>query len=105
MLPRESLESAVFKTAIMWSVIQKKRNMQQASIGKDSEEIYILNRIYAPIFQISVRTRGGFNVEITKEEFSDLIQKQEEQIIELGESKEEDGQMSIFDYEWGSVDE
>ena len=105
MLPRESLESAVFKTAIMWSVIQKKRNMQQASIGKDSEEIYILNRIYAPIFQISVRTRGGFNVEITKEEFSDLIQKQEEQIIELEEFKEEDGQMSIFDYEWGSVDE
>ena len=94
----------------MWSVIQKKKGMQQASIGKDDEEIYILNRIFSPVFQISVRTRGGFNVEINEQEFTELIRREEEKgrieedVIEengIGEDK----QMSIFDIEWGNAND
>ena len=94
----------------MWSVIQKKKGMQQASIGKDDEEIYILNRIFSPIFQISVRTRGGFNVEINEQEFIELILREEEMGRIEEDISEENGigkneQMSIFDIEWGNIND
>lgn len=109
-LQENSVEDKVFKAAIMWSVIQKKKGMQQASIGKDDEEIYILNRIFSPIFQISVRTRGGFNVEINEQEFTELIQRETEMgRIEEDVSEEngieENEQMSIFDIEWGNTND
>lgn len=109
-LQENSVEDKVFKAAIMWSVIQKKKGMQQASIGKDDEEIYILNRIFSPIFQISVRTRGGFNVEINEQEFIELILREEEMGRIEEDISEENGigkneQMSIFDIEWGNIND
>lgn len=44
--------------ACMWSLIIKKQNIQSID-GRNKQEIYILNRILAPIFKISYRTRGG----------------------------------------------
>jgi hypothetical protein len=103
-MEENSTEEKVLNAAIMWSVVQKKKGMQQASIGKDDEEVYILNRIYAPIFQISVRTRGGFNVELDKDKFSELINN-EGQAITIKETEDEDNkQISLFDFEWGNTD-
>lgn len=104
-LKEDSIEDNVLRAAIMWSVVQKKKGMQQASIGKDDEEIYILNRIFSPVFQISVRTRGGFNVEIDEKEFSELIQKEEEIVIIEEDNNDDNKQMSIFDFEWGDTDD
>lgn len=64
-----------FKTAIMWSVVQKKIGLQQASIGDKDEEIYILNRIYSPEFGISLRTRGGFNKKFSIIDLENLMSK------------------------------
>ena len=50
-----------FQAALKWSIIIKKPNLQQASPGERRTEIYTLNRIYSPEFNISYRTRGGIN--------------------------------------------
>lgn len=97
-----SQEELVFKAALMWSVIQKKQGLQQASIGMADEELYILNRIYSPIFQISARTRGGFNIIVEKERFTALLMQEPD--ID-SQDDVEDGQMSFYDYDWGIIDE
>jgi hypothetical protein len=72
----EALKSSeVFKAAIRWSVIQKKPGLQQSSPGEQLTEIYTLNRIFSPIFEISYRTRGGYSVEYTFEEVESLMSK------------------------------
>ena len=57
-VPSEADEAA-FRAAIRWSVIQRKPRLQRAAPGSGKTENYTLNRILAPVFQISYRTRGG----------------------------------------------
>ena len=96
-LENHSFESDVFQAAVMWSVLQKKKDLQQAGIGKKDEEIYILNRIFAPIFNISARTRGGHNLELDVDKFKKFIEKEE-----IGENIKDDEEVnyimpSLFD--------
>lgn len=72
-LEKNTLEYDTFQAAIMWSVVQKKKDLQQAGIGKKDAEVYILNRIFAPVFNISARTRGGHNEELNIAKFSKYI--------------------------------
>ena len=62
-----------FKAAVKWSVIQKKPKIQQSSPGKHLQDIYTINRIYAPSFQISYRTRGGYILELPVEDIVKLM--------------------------------
>ena len=52
-------DRSTFEAAIRWSVIQRKPRLQGPNPGGGKTEIYTLNRILAPVFQISYRTRGG----------------------------------------------
>lgn len=54
---------AAFDSAIKWSVIIRKPSLQAATPGAGRKEIFALNRIFSPEFQISYRTRGGYNEE------------------------------------------
>lgn len=63
-LPEQEFKNA-FKAAIMWSVVQKKPRIQQPTPGKHLKDIYTINRIFSPSFQISYRTRGGYSVKLT----------------------------------------
>lgn len=60
-----SLEEAeikkAFDTGIEWSVIQKKPILQRATPSSQRTDLYMLNRIYSPIFDITYRIRGGFS--------------------------------------------
>jgi hypothetical protein len=101
---KESDTYNTFKTAIMWSVIQKKIGLQQASIGDKNEEIYILNRIYSPEFGISLRTRGGFNKKFSVKDLEELMSKSQFSIsnnhIYAGDKlipNKTDKQLSFFD--------
>lgn len=116
LLEKGSFEKDVFEAAVMWSVIQKKKELQQAGIGKDDEEIYVLNRVFAPVFNISARTRGGKNLELDIDSFKRLFEKKEdlEKIKNLEYTGEEEAldnidaksvadeknyeQMSLFEY-------
>ena len=55
--------------------IIRKQKRQLISVGKTRGYIYQLNRIYAPIYQYSYRTRGGFNQIINRNDFEDMIKK------------------------------
>jgi len=65
-----------FEAAQRWSIIQRKQKTQQQSIGKKKNDIFILNRVFAPIFQFSYRTRGGFSEEYNSSEITALMEKE-----------------------------
>lgn len=55
--------------------IIRKEKRRLKSVGKARGSIYQLNRIYAPIYQFSYRTRGGFNKIISTSVFDDMLKK------------------------------
>ncbi len=58
---------------IKWGVIEEKGQKQMISIGRRRGRIYALNKMFAPIFGISYRTRGGFNFVIRTELFEQML--------------------------------
>ena len=50
--------------------------MQQSVPGSKKTQLYTLNRIYSPIFEITYRTRGGINEEYDSAHFSRLINEE-----------------------------
>jgi hypothetical protein len=61
------------QAAIKWSVIQKKRTMHRSGPGEPLQDIYAVNRIFSPSFQISYRTRGGKSVALNEKQLEDLM--------------------------------
>lgn len=51
----------LIEQACMWSLILKKPNIQDANANNNKKDIYYLNRIFAPVYKFSYRTRGGLN--------------------------------------------
>lgn len=63
--------------AISWSLIKKKKDTQRLSAGISKEgDIYTINKIFTPIFNISYRTRGGVNVHFSAEEIGEMLKGQ-----------------------------
>jgi hypothetical protein len=62
-----------FKAAVEWSVVQRKPRLQRSSPGSPRRVIYTLNRIFAPAFEITYRTRGGFSEEYSEEQLRRLM--------------------------------
>jgi hypothetical protein len=68
----KELQNAL-KSAIRWSIIQRKPKMQLTSPSENLQDIYTLNRIFSPNFQISYRTRGGKSIVINDERLKELM--------------------------------
>lgn len=69
----------VLDIAISWSIIRKKLKdtPKRLSINiSKSGDIYTINKIFAPIFSISYRTRGGFNVDLTTDMMETMVSTQ-----------------------------
>jgi hypothetical protein len=62
-----------FNAAVEWSVIQKKPRLQRTSPSSQRRVIYTLNRIFAPAFEITYRTRGQFSEEYSEVELRRLM--------------------------------
>jgi len=58
---------------LKWGVIIKKDRPQRITIGLRRGSIYFLNRIFSPLFDISYRTRGGYNVVLNTSLFEHSI--------------------------------
>ena len=78
--------SQFIKSALQWSVFQQKKELQQESIGKGDTIIYTLNKVYSPVFQISARTRGGFNETYT---YDDILKMVAEDLTDRGDKVSE----------------
>jgi len=59
----------LIQLACMWSLIIKKQNVQDTKGTKNKQDLYILNRILAPVFKISYRTRGGINPVVVTDDY------------------------------------
>ena len=88
-----------FDSALMWSVIQKKPTLQSKAPSKKKTELYTLNRIFSPVFQISYRTRGGISEEYSSKDFVKLISEENikpKKKMSYGNIEEDSNQKSIF---------
>lgn len=61
------------KSMIKWGVLIKKDRIQSISIGRRKGNVYYLNHIFAPIFNISYRIRGGFNPVLSTYLFEQML--------------------------------
>lgn len=74
-LELEEMNSTTLNMALRWSMIVKKPTPQRLSVDINKRgDIFYIDRIFSPLFNISYRTRGGFNVSIEKEEFSKMCE-------------------------------
>ena len=63
----------MLNTALKWGVIQERQEFQKKSLDQPRGRIFLINRIYSPLFDISIRIRGGFNFMIENEILDQLI--------------------------------
>ncbi len=63
------------KSAIKWSVIQRKPRMQKSAPSESLQDTYTVNRIFSPSFQISYRTRGGKSLLLDEKQLEKLMTK------------------------------
>lgn len=82
-----------------WAVILKRQKVQRVTAGIPRKGyIYYINRSYAPIFNISYRTRGGVNVNYTKDEIEQMCNGQT-LIFKLDKNIEKDVEKNKNDHE------
>lgn len=55
-----------FNAAVRWTVIQRKSKMQRTGPSESLQDLYTINRIFSPSFQISYRTRGGRSISLNE---------------------------------------
>ena len=90
---------AVFNSALMWSVIQKKPTLQSNAPRSKKTELYTLNRIFSPAFQISYRTRGGISEAYNSTDFAKLIYEDyvaPKRALKLENNEHDNSQSSLF---------
>ncbi len=64
----------IWRSLLRWGVVVKKTSYQRASLSTNSKaQLYYINKSYYPIFGISCRIRGGFNIELTDTLWDDMI--------------------------------
>lgn len=89
--------------ACSWSLIFKKPNVQDSSAQNNTRDMYILSRVFSPVFKISYRTRGGLNPikKLTNDFFSTDFNPEsilkEKETSKRSKSINDNNQLSIFD--------
>ena len=78
------------------AVIKAERK-QHITIGKQKGCIYKLNRIFAPIYQFSYRTRGGYNHILSSEDFLKMLKESIDPQKYIGNKSNPD-QLELVDF-------
>ena len=107
----------LLEVACMWSLIVKKPNTQDAKAKNQKQDIYYLNRVLAPAYKISYRTRGGLNPISVNDSYFEVDFNPQSVLtskIKRGTLNQDDGQMTLFsvfaeedvenDYDIGFID-
>ena len=64
----------IWKSLIKWGVVIRKTSYQRASASINGKsQLYYINKLYYPVFNISCRIRGGFNYALTDEVWNSII--------------------------------
>lgn len=96
---------AAFESGLKWSLVQRKKVLQKSTPGKSKGDLYTINRIFAPVFEISYRTRGGINEDFSPAEILSMMTVPDtigpKKLKLSGSSKQnndEQGVQGTFDY-------
>lgn len=93
-------DKKIVDTAISWTMIIKRNKKQRLSTGiKQKGDIYYINRAFAPLFNISYRIRGGYNVRFSTANISDMIKQELVTAYRDVATQAQEGPLSLFDYE------
>ena len=84
--------------------IIRRSKRQLISVGKTRGNIYQLNRIYAPIYQYSYRTRGGYNQIIDDNDFRSMLEQSVNPQKYTMKNNEGGGQINMFSNTGGDED-
>ena len=105
------IDKEVFRTAESWAIIIRRAREQRISAGfHERTELCYMNKMFAPLFNISYRTRGGVNLTLNKDEVHSLLNSDtfypesvkkliSGQVIDQMISTNENRQISLFDLE------
>lgn len=64
----------IWRSLIKWGIVIKKTSIQRASISNNGKgELYYINKLYYPLYNISCRIRGGFNFELSDTVWDEMI--------------------------------
>ena len=67
-------DKEILRTAESWSIIIKRQKVQRTSAGvNERTELYYVNKMFSPIFNISYRTRGGVNMLLNATDFHEML--------------------------------
>ena len=95
----------ILDAAVQWSVLQKKKPMKSRSPVMPQRDVYVLNRILAPKFSLSHRTRGRTSEsEFSSNDIHILMCGSEDAADRVirrltGEKERHKDQMDLWDYE------
>lgn len=89
----------IIEIAESWAIICKKQKKQRLSAGINKKgDIYYINRVFCPIFGISYRTRGGFNVEFDSRTIEEMMISMSASFTKLKNESEEPDDSSDYQY-------
>lgn len=64
----------IWRSLLKWGVVIKKSTYQRASLSENNKvQLYYINKIYYPIYSISCRIRGGYNIGLTDELWGEML--------------------------------
>ncbi len=62
------VDQEIWRSLLRWGIVVKKTSFQRASLAVNSHaQLYYINKSYYPVFGISCRIRGGFNIGLSNE--------------------------------------
>lgn len=102
----------ILKTAESWAIILKRsKNQRICASNEERTDLYYMNKMFYPIFNISYRTRGGFNLNLSREDIHGMLRQDSyyplsvQRLVTSQETTEDDNnynlneQGSLFDEE------
>ncbi|MDD4494871.1 MAG: hypothetical protein PHV32_11105 [Eubacteriales bacterium] len=96
-LSRRDLLYTNFKNMLKWGVVERKNSLQRLSISVNKKgDIYYINRLIAPIFEISYRTRGGYNFIIKTSTFEKMLTNSMDAKQIINENKKDDHPQKVI---------
>lgn len=85
--------------ACMWSLVLKKPNVQSSNSNGNTQDMFLLNRIFAPVYKISYRTRGGFNpIKTLSDDFFSNTFVAESVLKSKTSVEDNDSQLTLLDF-------
>ena len=79
---------AVVDTAESWALIKRRKEKQRLSAGVGQEGyLCAINRVFAPIFNISYRIRGGVNIIFSASDIDSMISGKQVSKLSIGRKK------------------